>query len=82
MSLPFNWMNDFQASHEAFVGASGEPAVRDEQAWVAFAENVKKSRVPSTSRVDLRWLVVLALALALAAGSWAAWHYVLQSRLR
>jgi cytoskeletal protein RodZ len=75
------WLERFQQSHEAYARASGE-TLPDEQAWAAFAENVKKNRVPTSQRTDIRWLGLLAMLIALAAAAWAVWHYILQSRLR
>jgi cytoskeletal protein RodZ len=77
-----SWMADFQASHDAFLQTSGEPPVPDGQAWAAFAENVKRSRIQQPRRLDLRWLGLLAMLLTLAAAAWAVWRYVLQSRIR
>ena len=75
------WMERFQKSHDAYARAAGVTGPEPE-AWETFAENVKRGRVKQRRSLDLRWLMLLGLLLALVGGAWAAWHYVLQSRMR
>ncbi len=75
------WMERYQASHQAFAHATGAPLEPEPEAWEAFAENVKRSRPKERRSLDLRWLGLLGLILLLIAAAWAAWHYVLESRL-
>ena len=75
------WMERFQASYDAYTRTAGAPTDPEPEAWETFAENVKRSRVPSRRSLDLRWLGVLAMLLALVAAAWAVWHFVLHSRL-
>ncbi|MBV8630341.1 MAG: helix-turn-helix domain-containing protein [Silvibacterium sp.] len=50
----------------------------DDADWIAFAENVGKSRQPEGERPDqrLRWAGVAALLLLLVGLGWFVWSYV------
>jgi len=48
--------------------------------WTAFAENVKRTRIPTQSSMRPKWWGVLLMLLGLLALSWAAWKYVVKPR--
>ena len=52
----------------------------NEADWTAFAENVKRTRIPTRSSMRPRWWGVLLMLLGLLALSWAAWRYVVKPR--
>jgi cytoskeletal protein RodZ len=72
-----DWMNRFEDALRA-SGHAGE----SEADWAEFAVNVKRSRVPAGGGLRLKWLGVAAMLLAVAGMSWAAWHFVVEPRLR
>jgi cytoskeleton protein RodZ len=70
------WLERFEEScREVGVTSGGE---RD---WVEFAENVKKNRAPRSNGMGMRWVGVFFLLVVLAAGAWAAWHFVVRKKL-
>lgn len=75
------WMPRFEQSYHEQARRLGLESPSDSAAWATFAENVKRNRVPVAQSNSLRWLGVLALLLALLAGAWALWHYVLRFRI-
>jgi cytoskeleton protein RodZ len=75
------WMERFQKSLEAYAARTGTPLENDGEAWVEFAENVKRNRAPRVSANSWRWVGVAAMLIALAAIAWVVWTYVLRSRL-
>ena len=76
-----DWMPRFQQSFDTHARLSGLPSEPASDAWVAFAENVRRNRVGVGRRNSVRWLGVLLLFLVLAAAAWAAWHFILRTRL-
>jgi cytoskeleton protein RodZ len=70
------WMERFTLSCQQ-SGLTGT----DEQDWVQFAENVKKSRSAEPPGMALRWLGVAILMVTLFAVIWLAWHFVRRHRL-
>ncbi len=67
------WMERFAAS-----GALDQ----SEPDLAAFAENVHRARLEAMPQVRRRWWGVILMGLALLALAYAAWHFVLQPRLR
>ncbi len=65
------WLERFPAQ------AQQEP----EPDWASFAENVRRSRAYKNSQTRRRWFGVLVMLLLLGALGWAAWKYVLQTKL-
>jgi cytoskeletal protein RodZ len=61
------WMPQFQASYAAVAGVD-DGAGQD--AWVAFATNVKRARGSHRESTRLRWLGVVVLFALLAAAAW------------
>lgn len=49
--------------------------------WAEFAQNVKRSRMTTGSRMRLGWWGVLLMLLALGGLGWAAWKYVVKPRM-
>jgi cytoskeletal protein RodZ len=66
------WLNRF-----ASIGPTGN----GETDWVEFAENVKRSRIQTSSSMRPRWWGVLLMLLGLLALTWAAWHFVIKPRM-
>lgn len=68
------WVNNFMSAYRE----SGQ--LKDEDAnWIAFAENVGKSRSreeAAPQRLHLNWAGVTVLLAVLVALGWAFWHYV------
>ncbi len=75
------WMAKFEASFAAEQQAEGETAIPVEEAWIAFAENVRQGRETRRKPSDGRWLGVAALFGAVFAAAWAVWHFVLRTRI-
>jgi len=50
--------------------------------WTAFAENVKRTRIPTNSSMRPKWWGVALMLLGLLALTWVAWHYVVKPRTR
>lgn len=73
------WMPRFEASYSASMGSGKDPGP-DEAAWAAFALNVGKSRAARRRNETGRWIGVFGLALAVLAGAWALWRFLLQGR--
>ena len=61
--------------------AEGEMTVPVEEAWIAFAENVRQGRETRRKASDRRWMGVAALFGAVFAAAWAVWHFVLRTRI-
>ncbi len=80
------WMPRFQASYAErarLLGPDTRPIDQpSDEAWAAFAANVKKNRAAPRPRGGARWFGVLALLLLLLAATWALWRFVLQARIR
>lgn len=76
-----DWMPRFQSSLEAYAARTGTPLEHDGEAWVEFAENVKRSRSQSVKANNWRWVGVAGMLLFLAVAGWIVWTYVLKSRL-
>ena len=74
------WMPRFEQSQEEYARATGTTPAPE--AWVAFAENVRRNRVGAGRRNGVRWAGVAALLLVLLAAAWAVWHYLLRYKLR
>lgn len=68
------WVNRFMTAY----GESGQ--VKDDDVyWIAFAENVGKSRnreAAARPRLHLNWAGITVLLVVLVALGWAFWHYV------
>lgn len=72
------WMASFQASYDRVLGPEPEISAED---WAQFAENVKRSRIPSGSRNSWRWIGVAVLLLVLCGAGYAVWRFLLLPRL-
>ena len=70
------WLERFEASLNAV--SMSEPAAED---WVAFAENVRRSRVSSRPTTGMRWLGVAGMFALLTLCAWLVWSVVLHRRL-
>jgi cytoskeleton protein RodZ len=66
------WLTRFAAIESASSG---------ETDWVEFAENVKRTRIQTSSSMRPRWWGVLLMLLGLLALALAGWHYILKPRL-
>ncbi len=75
------WMPRFDRSLEEREQLTGKLSDTTGEAWVAFAENVKRNRAPAAQSRGLRWLGVVGLLLAVLAAAWLVWHFVLSSRI-
>lgn len=75
------WMARFEASYAEQTQAEGAEAVPAEEAWVAFAENVRQNRGTRRKPSDGRWMGVAALFGAVFAAAWAVWHFMLRTRM-
>jgi cytoskeleton protein RodZ len=69
------WIERFEANLRESGGAE---AVDD---WSEFAENVRRNRVGTESRSDLRWMGVGAMVVSIAALGWSVWKFALHGRL-
>jgi cytoskeletal protein RodZ len=69
------WMERFEAS----LRESGNAEAVDD--WSEFAENVRRNRVGTESRFDLRWMGVGAMVVSIAALGWSVWKFALHGRL-
>lgn len=67
------WINRFMSAYQS----SGQ-LKDDDASWIAFAENVGKTRVHETqiTPAPLRWAGVAVLVVLLAALGWFLWHFV------
>jgi cytoskeleton protein RodZ len=65
-----HWMSLFQASYERYLADKGGATDEPENAWVAFALNVKRGRGGVQNRTRLRWLGVAVLLLGVVVGAW------------
>lgn len=74
------WMPRFDLSHADFRLSRGDSDDR-EDAWAAFAANVKRGRGTATQSDTARWLGVLLLLVLLLAAGWAVWHFELRGLL-
>lgn len=75
------WMPLFEASYAAHAEAEWVEEPPAEEAWVAFAENVRKGRGPRRNSVEGRWMGIAALFAAVFAAAWVVWHFMLRARL-
>ena len=75
------WMARFEASYAEQTQAEGVQEVPAEEAWVAFAENVRQNRGSRRKPSDGRWMGIAALFGAVFAAAWAVWHFVLRTRI-
>jgi cytoskeleton protein RodZ len=68
------WVDRFMSAYQS----SGQ-LKDDDASWIAFAENVGKSRVPEPHdrpRMRLKWAGVAVLVVMLGALGWFVWHFV------
>lgn len=67
------WVARFMSAYRS----SGQ-VTDDDASWIAFAENVGKSRPHAVDRptMRLRWAGVAALLVVLTALGWFVWHFV------
>jgi cytoskeletal protein RodZ len=49
--------------------------------WASFAENVRRSRARRNSQTRRRWIGILVMLALLGGLGWAAWRYVVQTKL-
>ncbi|MDP9050805.1 MAG: helix-turn-helix domain-containing protein [Acidobacteriota bacterium] len=70
------WMKRFEDSCRA--NGVLDPAGME---WVAFAENVKNSRVAPRRRVGLRWMGLVLVLGGLALAGWCGWRLATHRRL-
>ena len=71
-----SWIERFEASlRESNAGVS------ETDDWAEFAENVRRNRMGSESKTDLRWIGVAAMAGSLVALGWGVWKFALHGRL-
>ncbi len=70
------WIERFEASLREYGAES-----TTEQDWTEFAENVRKNRGGGTSTVNLRWVGVALMMVALVICGLLTWKYVLHGRL-
>ena len=75
------WLPRFDRSLKQHAQEGGSGSAPAAEAWVAFAENVKRNRSASGPGSRTRWLGVALLLLTLGALAWAVWRYVLHDRL-
>jgi cytoskeletal protein RodZ len=73
------WISRFDASLSEDARDRGENPEASQDAWVAFAENVKRNRATVGRRHGLRWFGVLVLLLLLGAAAWGLWHFELRA---
>jgi cytoskeleton protein RodZ len=76
-----DWLERFKASYDAYASRKGLASENDGEAWVEFAENVKRNRTPAVSANSWRWAGVALMLILLIVAGWAVWTYVLKSRL-
>ncbi len=76
------WMPRFQSSYEGHLKASGKSLEADDEAWVTFAQNVKKNRGKGRDRTALRWMGVALLALLLGVAAFFVWRSLHQQMAR
>ena len=69
------WIERFEAS----LRESGEYEP-DSEDWAEFAENVRRNRMGSESKTDLRWIGVAVMAGSLVALGWSVWKFALHGR--
>lgn len=70
-----DWLPRFEASVADNARMLGLKAQPEENAWVTFASNVKKSRMRQQRSTTGRWLGALALAILLALAGWMVWIF-------
>jgi len=71
-----SWIERFEASlRESNAGVS------ETDDWAEFAVNVRRNRMGSESKTDLRWIGVAAMAGSLVALGWGVWKFALHGRL-
>jgi cytoskeleton protein RodZ len=71
-----SWIERFEASlRESGAGAE----VADD--WAEFAENVRRNRMGTESKTEMRWMGVGMMVLSLAALGWGVWKFALHGRL-
>ena len=75
------WMARFEASYAEQRQAEGGEALPVQEAWVAFAENVRQNRGSRMKPRDARWMGIAALFGAVFTAAWAVWHFVLRTRI-
>lgn len=73
------WMPRFEQSLAGHLRAQGQEPTNGNEAWAAFAENVRRNRIGAGRRSGVRWVGVLILFLLLAAAAWAVWHFQLRA---
>jgi len=65
------WLSRFASTAQSAAG---------EMDWTAFAENVKRTRVPTRSSMRPKWWGVALMLLGLLALTWVAWRFVVKPR--
>jgi cytoskeletal protein RodZ len=71
-----SWIERFEASLR-----ESNASVTETDNWSEFAENVRRNRMGSKSKTDLRWIGVAAMAGSLVALGWGVWKFALHGRL-
>lgn len=75
------WVPVFESSYAAHTQHAGLAGPPEEQAWVAFAENVRKGRGSRRAQIDGRWMGIAALFAAVFAAVWVVWQFVVRTRI-
>jgi cytoskeleton protein RodZ len=71
-----SWIERFEAS----LRESGEDEP-DSEDWAEFAENVRRNRGGSESRIDPRWMGVAMMVMTIVVLGWSVWKFVLHGKL-
>ena len=71
-----SWIERFEASLR-----ESNASVTETDNWSEFAENVRRNRMGSESKTDLRWIGVAVMAGSLVALGWGVWKFALHGRL-
>src|ERR1700754_2311252 len=64
------WLERFGARPRE-SGANGTEVIED---WAEFAENVRRNRTGTESKMEMRWVGVGMMLMALAALGWGVWR--------
>lgn len=75
------WMPRFEASFADYARRTGQALEPEAEAWVTFAENVKRNRKGGPPGNPVRWIGVVAMLLLVLAAAWATWRFLLHGRL-
>lgn len=71
-----SWLQRFESSLRE--SGAEDAAV---EGWAEFAENVRRNRVGSKSRMKLRWIGVGGMLVVLAVLGWCVWKFALHGPL-